>query len=374
MKRQFPAPSFWLMAALFASVTLGCGNNDRYNQGYSNGAYAPANQAVTTQNFLLNAESFNLETVVGLIRSGQATDAASLQTRINDRASAINNVDVDHDNMVDMIVVRETDTNGNKSFDFVAQPSGNPNGEPVTVATASFVQQNGQVMVQAGYPQYVQGYHDHYYSLALARDIAFMSWLYAPRPLYVPLYSYGAYGYHAYPLLAPSVLTSTRTNYRTTTNVTPIATSARPQTFASSARVPSAYQGQMYRAPVSSNLGARAGAARPFAVAAPNVNQRRVTAFGSAPTTQPTGWAPRPVQNQARTTPSVNVSAPPVWNRPVAPATNWRPAPSAPSPVYRAPAPTYRAPSAPSGGGWGRPSTPVFRSGGGGGGAFGRRR
>ncbi len=369
MKRQFPTSSFWLMAALIASVALGCGNNDRYNQGYSNGAYAPAQQAVTTQNYLLNAESFNLETVVGLIRSGQATDAASLQTRINDQSSGINNVDVDHDNMVDMIVVRETDANGNKSFDFVAQPSGNPNGEPVTVATASFVQQpGGQVMVQAGYPHYVQGYHDHYYSLALARDIAFMSWLYAPRPLYVPLYSYGAYGYHAHPLLAPSVFVSTRTNYRTTTNVTPIATSARPQTFASSARVPSAYQSQMYRgAPASSNLGARAGAARPFAVAAPNVNQRRVTAFGQSPTTQPTNWTPRPVQNQqARTQ-----TAAPVWNRPTAPATNWRP--SSPAPTYRAPAPTYRAASAPSGS-WGRPSSPVFRSGGGGGGAFGRRR
>lgn len=243
------------------------------------GLAACSQPTVQSQSYLLRADQFSLETVVGLIQNGRATDAASLQTLVNDPSSGINNVDVDHDNQIDMVLVRETEQNGNKRFDFTAQPSGNPNGQPVDVATINFVRDGSQIAVNAGYANYVQGYDSYYYNVRLAQDLMLFHYLYAPHPYYVPVYS--AYHYVPRPIYAPSYLSTVRRTYTTTTQISPIARTVRPSTFQTATRIPSAYQRSTFRAPATT-ISSTAGTSRGYNVSSPSVNSRQGTGFWSS--------------------------------------------------------------------------------------------
>ena len=183
-------------------------------------------QQVTQQNFLMRAEAFNLGQVVSMLKTSQITDAASLEKVINDPSTAINNVDVDNDGagdgQIDFIGVQEAAAPNGKRYEFMAYPSsqqGKADQKPVTVATVNVTVVNNMVTVNAGYPSYVHGYHEHYYndSYRLARDMLFLSWMLSPRPFYISRPYYSAY-WSPRPVFAPSYVTSTRTSYSTRTN------------------------------------------------------------------------------------------------------------------------------------------------------------
>ncbi len=320
--------------------------------------YAPrppvvtAPQAPTTvvqQAPTISTESFNLGTVVGLLKSNQVSDADALQRIVNDPSSGINNVDVDGDGQIDMIAVQETQTGNGRRFEFIVYPSSQDGQNPTTVASVTLIVQGPQVVVQAGYPSYVAGYNSVYYNdYWTVRDILFLSWMLGPRPIYA-LRPYGYYRsyYHwgPRPVLAAPVLRSTRTTYETRTRVSPIRVSAPPPSYrgATATKMPSSFARPP--APTTSNLSDRSGQLRSFKV-------------DSGPKPQATGFMPRP---QAPAAPTVRSPAPPSspFKAPTAPtfrapsAPTFKPtAPSfrapPPRPTFKPPAPAFRAPSRPS--------------------------
>ncbi len=296
MKKSNNALKVLLVSAVLAVsawLGAGCDGDQRTN--------------VQQSNYLLDAESFDLAAVVTLIRDGHVTDASTLQERINDRNSGINAVDTDHDQQVDFIRGVETHANDARSYEFVAHPSGNPNGDTVTVATARFTRENGSYVVNAGYPNYVYGYDNHYYHHVL-HDAAFLTWAYAYHPVYVMPFS--SFHYVPYRVYAPSVLMSTRNAYRTQYRVSPVAAIARPANTpimrSGGYQVPSSLRSRMVSAPANSRLAARSGTVTPFSASSPNVNARRATGVGSSSGSSGSWFRP---SSSARSTPTA--SAPP---------------------------------------------------------------
>ena len=262
-----------LLAIAFLAF-VGCGSN---------------RTAVQESNYLLNAEDFDLGTVVAMIRDGQVGDASTLQARINDPSAGINNVDTDKDGNVDFVRVQETVNGATRRYEFYAHPSGNANGEPTVVATAEFSPEtSGGYAVNAGYPDYVYGHDAHYYHHVF-HDVAFLTWAYGVHPVYA--FPYATYHYVPYRLHAPAVLISTRNAYRTTYRVGTIAATVRPANGgflrAGTYRVPTAYRSRMVRAPSDSISAARTGRVTPFTSAAAGVNSRRATGFGSYASPRP---------------------------------------------------------------------------------------
>ena len=233
-----------LLVALLA--LCGCPDSNRHP-----GMQAPTKPQVSaTAN--VSADDFDLGLLSQLINENKIPGGLQeIEAYINDPDHGINYVDQDKDNKIDYVAVVETKTeDGSKQLDFQAFLSSKPEQEPISIATmnikAKTVNGSQEVFVEAGYPSYIHGYQDHYYSyhrpypvyrsgMSLGEAYLF-SRLLSPhyvRPLYVspfytPSYRVG-FSYSSRPSMA--VRTSTRTTTRTRTSVSPVKRAARPTNF-----------------------------------------------------------------------------------------------------------------------------------------------
>lgn len=201
-----------LLASLTLLAASGCDDS------------AQAQAQVQTQSSV-STDDFDLETVVGLLKTKKVTNASDLENVIN--SGPISNVDLDKDGKRDHVGVKETQNGTNRTLDFVAFPSGETNPAPVTIASVNFNVVGTQLNVSGGYPDYVRGYDRAYYNYSIPYgptfgDMLFYSWLFAPRPVYV-YRPYTSIGYIARPVFAPATYSTLRTTYRTTpANIPPL--------------------------------------------------------------------------------------------------------------------------------------------------------
>ena len=193
---------------------------------------------VKTENFLLNAKDFDLETIVALVKEDKVSGAEELEKLINSD-SGINNVDLDKDNKIDPIKVKESRDQDGVILEFIAQPQ-SEKIEETTVASFKFKKSSESIEVEAAYPSYVQGHDSHYYHysnpyngssafVAGAATGLFAAWLFTPsRPVYVAHYpSY----YVSRPVYSTTVLERRRISYKTTTKVASVPSQTKPATY-----------------------------------------------------------------------------------------------------------------------------------------------
>ncbi|MFN3198392.1 MAG: hypothetical protein ACE366_08255 [Bradymonadia bacterium] len=217
---------FSMLAFAFIVPSMGCGDDKK-----------PPVRPVEGQSFLIDAEAFDLETVVGLVKENKVANAKALEETIN-ADNGINNVDLDNDNQIDYVLVHEERENKDTVLNFKAVPSSKGNvADAVSVATLRVgpnTAGDGQVHVRGGYPNYVRGYNNYYYSyhspMATVGTAAFMVWaLNHSRPVY---YAPMVPSYYSYrPIYSRSVRTTKRTTYRTQTRVSPVSKASRPSSF-----------------------------------------------------------------------------------------------------------------------------------------------
>jgi hypothetical protein len=299
---------------------------------------------VMAQASILDPSAFDLETVSGLIRSGQVTDAAGLERIINsggDGNGALNMVDVDHDGQVDYVSVQETSSPDGvtHTFLFIAMPSSR-SGPNVQFASVQFTMQGNQVVVQASYAPIVRGYDQYFYTYYVPRgpsfsQVLFWSWLFRPSRMAYMGTPYG-YGYHPYRVMSPDYVTRTRTTYRTTTHVSPIPRAAPPPSYKNPVAEPVRSRLATPTAPTGPGLSGRSDSVVPFEKRDVAKPKAQGTAFGGAPATPPPVANPSPTFKPQPTSPTFKA-------QPNAPPPATRPPPPAPAPSPRAPAPTFKA-------------------------------
>jgi hypothetical protein len=209
-------------------------------------AQTTISQQVDTQSNLVDAKDLDLQTIVGMVKSNKVANAEQLEKAINSD-NGINNVDVDKDGKIDYVAVREGRKGDAVALDLVAIPSGTRNqAEGVVVASITFRKdvQTNTVEVSGGYPTYVNGYGDYYYSyrqpgLTFGQAM-FLYWAFSPRPAYYYHPYFSSYAYR--PVYSHSVLTTRRTTYRSSVGSSAILSSRRPSTYTiPSAKVPSRF-------------------------------------------------------------------------------------------------------------------------------------
>jgi hypothetical protein len=320
------------LAAVAVFATSGCsGCND--------------SQTAQAQQYVADADDLDLNTVLGLIKTGAVSgtiDVQAIENRINDPASGINNVDIDHDGKIDYISLQEAQRGNVRAFELLAYPSAKPNAQQsdaimIAEVTLTADTVSHQVIVGAAYPDYMNGYNTHYYPGLTIGDALFMSWLLSPsRVMYMPHY----YGYVPRPIMAPGMMHATRTTFRTTTKVGPVPMAARPANYA----MPSA-QKYTVRAQSQYALPAKTG------TIGGNANQMKN--YGQRPATQVKQGGRGFLGGQPQAPTRVAPTAPPHY--------------TPPSGQFR----SYSPPAAPSRPSFGGSSRPSF-----GGGSFGggRRR
>ena len=259
-----------LLASLTLLAASGCDDSAQAQ------AQAQAQSSVST-------DDFDLETVVGLLKTRKVTNASDLETAVN---SGLSNVDLDKDGKRDHIGVKETQSGTNRILDFLAFPSGEVNPTPVTIASINFNVVGTQLNVSGGYPDYVRGYDRAYYNYSIPYgptfgDMLFYSWLFAPRPVYV-YRPYTSIGYIARPVFAPATYSTLRTTYRTETRVSPVVRQAPPPAFKVNyaSQAPSRYVSKP--AATSTRLSDRAGNQSNFTVRDSGRARPTGTAFGAS--------------------------------------------------------------------------------------------
>lgn len=216
-----------LVSFIILTFTMvGC--NDRHYSNYSNKTQTQKK----VQASLLSFEDFDLETVVAVVKENKVSGAEQLEDFINGN-NGVNNVDTDKDGNIDYIRVIEGKDGQAITLDFSAKPS---SGEEVTVASLRFTQNtiSNEMVVEGAYPNYVDGYNNHYYSYHTPHygmttgEALFLMWLMTPnRAMYMrpmPVYQ-------SRPVYNRSQLQTTRATTRTTTKVSPIKNVQRPNNY-----------------------------------------------------------------------------------------------------------------------------------------------
>ena len=169
------------------------------------GAEVKADAKVTVE---LKPETFDLETVVYMVKKGKVKDAAALEKTINSPKEKINNVDIDGDGKVDKIqIVEVKKDDGTIVFELHAIPSKTKAKDAaVVIAYVTFVpDKTTQVLVvKATYAPCVVGYETIVYdyttpivvkndTIVVSGGVGFYGWLFAVhRPVYygVVVYDY----------------------------------------------------------------------------------------------------------------------------------------------------------------------------------------
>lgn len=196
------------------------------------------------EQFLLNAQDFDLQTVIAMIRDNKLKDAEDLEKKIND-GSGINNVDVDNDGSIDYIKVKESRKGSAVALEFLAIPSSTKNlDDAVTVSTIDFSRKSGSndVQIQGGYANHVNGHENSFFSSIVPSigsslgQALFLSWLFMPsRPyFYTPMMPM----YAAYPVMPQNDLSRRRDSYRQNQNTSNINRSTQPSSFDAGSQKP----------------------------------------------------------------------------------------------------------------------------------------
>ncbi len=317
-------------------MVLGCGRDYDQTNVQTN---------VSATSYLLNAEDFDLETIMTLISENKVKDAEDLQNQINNPESGLTNVDADKDGNRDFILVKEVQAE-QKVLSFLAIPSSTGKEEDaVNVAEVKFSRtgDSNQVQLSGSYPNYVNGYHDHYYHHGMSvGDALFLSWVLSPsRPYYYrPYASYYAPSYRPMPVYGASMMSTKRTTYRSTQNVTTVAPMKRQaigSDYGMASKTQSKYskgKGDVY----GDALGNRAGSVKSFQTRPADKPKPTGSSFGGGSNSSP---KPTPV---AKPTPTY---------KPSTPSSNWGSATKASAPSSSGS--SYK-PSKPSSSGWGSSS------------------
>lgn len=175
----------------------------------------------------ISPKDFALDTVVALLRSG-VNDGPTLESKINDPASGINNVDIDQDGKVDYVQVQEAQIPSGKKMELIAHPSGGA-APDTSIAAIKFSQADSGIDVQAGYAPLIDPSGQYYYHDHLLADMLFAQWLFMPsRPMYfapVPM------GYSYRSRMPAATFSQTRTSFTQTSRVSPIVSQPRPASF-----------------------------------------------------------------------------------------------------------------------------------------------
>jgi hypothetical protein len=250
----------------------------------------PPTQVTVTNNApsaSVSPQDFSLDTVLALLKSG-VNDGPTLESKINDPASGINNVDIDKDGKTDYINVVEAQIPSGKKMELMAHPSSGQ-GPDVSIAAIKFAQGDSGVDVQAGYAPLIDPGGQYYYHDSLLANMLFAQWLFMPsRPYYV---GYAPAGYAYRSRMAPTQFTQTRTTYQTQTRISPVVAAPRPASF-NAARLTTPPRA------ASTNFGQAAQGTSNFAV--DNRQKSAGTAFGgtSTPRSAPVS-APAPAHVSA---------------------------------------------------------------------------
>jgi hypothetical protein len=310
--------------------------------------------------YKMDAADFDLETVVGLLKTKQVKDADELQKKVNDPESGINNVDLDGDKMVDFIAVKEERQGDNqRQLDFLAFPSSKNGSDPTPIGSVSFQvgPDKQQLTVVGGYPSYVNGYASASYVYTVPYtgptfgEMLFLSWLFSPRPVFVYA-PYHTWGYRPYGVMAHTSVVTRRTTYRTEARVAPVQRQAPPvgagPRFATQAE--SRFRPSSSGAPNS--LSSSGKSAQSFSVRDPAKGRPVATGFG-APAPAGSASSPSPTKPTTPTSPASSWAVRPSSPTPASPpsSSGWAARPSAPSSNWSAPRPSSSSSSSGSFGG-----------------------
>jgi len=288
--------------------------------------YRSPGPVTTKVEYKMDAAEFDLETVVGLLKTKQVKDAEELQKRVNAPESGINNVDLDGDKMVDFIAVKEErHGDSQRQLDFLAFPSSKNGSDPTPVASVSFQvgQDSQQLTVVGAYPNYVNGYASASYAYSVPYagptfgEMLFLSWLFSPRPvfMYAP---YHTFGYRPYGVVAPSSIVTRRTTYRTEARVAPVQRQAPPVGVGPRFASQSESHFRPSAAGTPNSLSSSGKSAQSFGVRDPAKSKPTATGFGAPSAGSPSAGSPSAVRPTTPTSPSSS------WGpRPSAPSSNW---------------------------------------------------
>jgi len=201
------------LIALFLLVLAACGRTT---------------SVTVTQEVAISHQDFALDVVVGLLKSGVA-DGASLEAKINDPASGINNIDFDKDGKTDYVQVVEQQIPSGRKLELVAHASGGA-AQDTVFAGIKFTQAGSEVGVEAGFAPLVDPGGSYFYRDTLVGASPMATWVFLPsRPIFyvrpIPL------GYVYRPRLSVSTFSSTRSTFTSTTRVSPVRSTPRPPSF-----------------------------------------------------------------------------------------------------------------------------------------------
>lgn len=188
----------------------------------------------------ISADDFDLDTVMGLVRDEKVKDARELEEIINDD-NGINNIDMDGDQVVDHVIVREIREGADIRFEFIAVPSSNPDvASRVVIGSMSFTEDRDtrQVQVVGEYDEeqvtvqrevvYVYTVPHPYYVVGPPNP--FCMWVYGPgRPAY--WVSYSPVYYHTHYRHPRRVYMARRNRYRRSHHVRPVRGTPRSDTY-----------------------------------------------------------------------------------------------------------------------------------------------
>jgi hypothetical protein len=260
------------LLVLLVLALFGCNNSPTYQT-------RPASNQNTIQ-----PTDFNLGMVSGLIKNG-AVDGPSLETQINDPSKGINNINTVRGNQTtDYVKVVESNDNGQKVFTYVAQPQ---NGNDMAFAVSKFSQNpDSTINIQSGFLPVVPNYNNYTYQDSFASNLAFATWLYTPRPIYIG-YLPRTYIYHQ--RMSSGAFITTSQTYQTQSRISPVRSQPAPANFNASN-----YASKTIAAaprPASNSLSQSGSGMKSFS-ASNNTSKPAAVGFGATPSKSPSVSSP----------------------------------------------------------------------------------
>ena len=242
--------------------------------------------------FLLNSDDFDLETVIGMVKGDGVGNIEELEKTINDASSGINNVDIDNDEKIDYVMVKENREGGNFSLEFLAVPSKSGKEDEASLIASMSIKKSGEnVEVSGGYPDYVAGHESNHYQyrhsgMSFGQAI-FLAYMFSPRGMYYR--PYGFYGaYSGRPYMSASQRSTTRSSYKktTSTRVAPVKKQSKPAGYkspASASKTKSKFSsGAIKGKPGDKSLSSRKGQTKGYNQRSSSKPKQKATGFGGS--------------------------------------------------------------------------------------------
>lgn len=277
------------LLASFALVLAGCGP-DRARM---------TKEEIKHNSFLLNSDDFDLETVIGIVKGNGVKNIEELEKTINDGSTGINNVDIDNDEKIDYVMVKENREGENFTLEFLAVPSKTGKEDEANLIASMSIKKSGEnVNVSGGYPDYVAGHDTHHYHYSHAHhgmsfgQALFLAYMFSPRPMYYR--PYGTFAYSPRPYMSASQRSTARSTYRstTTTKVAPVKKQAKPANYKSpksASKTKSRFNsGAIKGKPGDKSLSSRKGQTTNYKQRSSSQPKKKATGFGGGNKSKPT--------------------------------------------------------------------------------------